>query len=288
MELGTFKSDFKKFISKFPTNIQDVIKKKAYLAGGALRSLALQQKPKDYDLFFVDRESAHRVRDAASSININIRSFTENAITIGMEDGIPFQIISRDAGMPNAVIDRFDFTCNMNYYFPALEFGEIKYSLDIHNRELVFNPKANSPLSSLVRVPKFVSQGWSITPTSIARIGVAISKLKSIDSIEHLRQYGVYESSSGQLNRLKYDEIMMPNLEVIDNQCSSGYGDFTTATGLLNLSMIETMERNINLSGAEAVASYPTNLAIEPITFSTLERAVDQLRSADQTLPPQE
>ncbi len=217
MRLGTFKRDFSRFVAKFPYEVQEIIKKKAYLAGGALRSLTLCEKPNDYDIYFLDQESLNSIITASHEIKEVL--FTTNAITfLEIEkERIIFQIIRNYVGNPNEVISKFDFTVNMNFYVPAMEWGEVKYQFNINNKELVFNPKATTPFGALLRVQRFLREGWTIKPEQLARIGVAISRQGSIED-RTASEIGLSDSSSGTTEKLYLEEIMSQDINYIRGQ----------------------------------------------------------------------
>lgn len=213
MELGIFKRDFKKFVSKFPGNIQTILKTKTYLAGGAIRSRLLNQIPKDYDIFFLDRESRSKVMMHLEGMS-NVL-FTHNAYTVrGDEGSIPFQLIRKDLGSPTEVVSRFDFTCNMNFYMPANDWSDVAYIDHILERKLVFNPKACAPLSALIRLNRFLKEGWTIESTSLARIGTIISRMDPIRTAEQLQQLGLSEYSTPSVGSVNFEEVLASDLQV--------------------------------------------------------------------------
>lgn len=242
MELGTFKRDFKILVSKFSGTTQTLLKNKSYLAGGALRSLFLQEKPKDYGLFFLDATSMDRVVSAAADNGMVVNS-SGSAVTLKAAEGeVPFQLIRLDYGSPTDVISRFDFSMNMNFYMPTNDWGLIQHPQDIRDRELIFNPKASTPLSALIRVGRFQSKGWGITPVQIARIGVAISKLNPITTGEQMKSLGMSEYSGPNVHNLDIGQVLSQELHPLltlkkfGSNDPLGYRNFTTSVDMVGSS----------------------------------------------------
>ncbi len=267
MELGTFKRDFNRFVSKFPTDVQEVIKKKAYLAGGALRSLTLGEKPNDYDIYFLDGMALSVVNSASRDIRGG--QFSDNAITFLDIDKsrIPFQIITSYFGSPHEVISKFDFTVNMNFYVPAMEWGEIKYPLDINCKELRFNPKATKPIGALLRINRFLREGWTIRPEQLARIGIAISRQGSLEGLT-VNEMGLSDSSSGSTEKLDINEIMAKDIDYVRKKTVPGSSLFNIDSATYDL--WRAAGRPVNYG------NYTASVDLLPTPVDPLPRAVNR------------
>jgi hypothetical protein len=174
----------------------EVILNYGFLAGGCFKSTVLRENVNDYDLFFTDREAVDYFIDlfnqtfitedplsfaglTGSKFSINLISITENAITVFLAgNGASFkvQLITKYFGNPEDVTSKFDFE-HCRAYFKWDQPMVINYDL-ISQRRLVFNEKCSNPLSSIMRLHKFLSQGWSVKKEEILKIGKAV---KSVD-----------------------------------------------------------------------------------------------------------
>lgn len=122
-----------------------------FLAGGAVRDLARNEKPKDWDLFFYTEEGKEE--------------FVKNFGRFCTETGIgnfnynDFQFITLYTGTPEEVVNIFDWNVNMQY----VSLNENKYRYWNSNfSELRFNCDARKPLSAYLRLPDMLTKGYRI------------------------------------------------------------------------------------------------------------------------------
>lgn len=157
--------------------LKELIKKETYFAGGCFKSLVLNEKVNDYDLYFKD---AKHVKDFISLVkpenfntNFELLLSTNNAVTFEFNEKI-IQFIIKYSGMPYQVINCFDFLHCQNFYNPTDEYLELKENA-ILNKELIYNNKSILPISSMKRIAKFASQGWTIDDLEIVKIAQNIA-----------------------------------------------------------------------------------------------------------------
>lgn len=154
--------------------IKNIIKN-SYVAGGAIRDLYRNKLPNDYDIYFRTEEDSinftklineyynHEEISKKYPILVNVQ---ETSITISVnydelnKATVQFILNKNYTGEPDEVIDRFDFTINMNFY----EFynGNLYCNYeDLNNRYLNFNYGSKPNISRLLR---FLNEGYVISP----------------------------------------------------------------------------------------------------------------------------
>lgn len=171
-------------------------KDNAFIAGGVIRSLVLDERVKDIDIFLRDESLINRLKEVDGVFVSN------NAISFYV-DTLQYQIITTITGSPFDIINEFDFIMNMNFYEPDRNFLFIANEGIILNKKLEFNPKCRNKMGTLARLEKFLSRGYT-TPSrnSILEIGVALTQQKPITTFEELEKQSKLYFSEAQ-----YDEI---------------------------------------------------------------------------------
>lgn len=206
------------------------------IAGGALVSILLDEEPKDYDIYFTtfhtawsmakyyatmaNRELGNefiKVKCDTACVYLepgddfvwipdkSVASITRislNAVTI--EPNI--QIIYRFWGKPKLVVDRFDFMHTHCYWYPLDDeiFIDDEAINSIASKQLVYNSTIN-PLSSYLRIRKFLQRGWKIEASEIDLLldNINTLDLKSPDTLrEQLAglSEGVFENIAHGIN----------------------------------------------------------------------------------------
>lgn len=163
--------------ASFP-ELQKMLEKETYFAGGCFKSLVLNEKVNDYDIYFKTEAAAKRFKKIFQ-VDFEPKLVTNNAVTIEL-NGKTIQFITKFFGQPFQVIRHFDFEHCQNFYNPADKFLELK-SHSILSRTLVFNNRAHLPISSIKRIAKFAAQGWIIKDKEVIKLAKAISFLKLAD-----------------------------------------------------------------------------------------------------------
>jgi hypothetical protein len=172
----------------FSDDLFELIKTKTFLAGGVFKSLILNEAPNDWDFWFRDKESAEKFSKALDKLEYTIPSYLSNRdklklskIMVKTDNAYTFkfpratiQFIIAEVGSPQEVIGRYDFAHTQCYFdpFKSEMVCPTKYAV---SKQLVFNPKATTPLSALKRAFKFCGQGWTIKDNDIEAIIKAVS-----------------------------------------------------------------------------------------------------------------
>lgn len=181
---------FKLVTDNLVGELQTLVLEKSFIAGGAIRSLLLNEPINDYDFYFVDEESAASVKRSISNammngtlfskrekLHLNFKTLTDNALTFNLTgtDKYTIQFITKYAGAPDRVINRFDFTNSMAYFLPKYDLLSIKPEMhnSLFSKELVFNPNCWGPAFSLKRFQKFTKDGWTMKTSELLKLCTA-------------------------------------------------------------------------------------------------------------------
>jgi hypothetical protein len=162
--------------------MKHLVKNNAIVAGGAIASLLNHEIPRDFDVYlrneyaleniaqYYDRSSRHKSYYPVYA--------TQNAITLA--DGI--QVILRFHGEPEQITQNFDFLHCKGFY--TMWDGEMTIppeSLKVIVNKQLHYVSNKYPIGSLIRMCKFVSRGWSISPEQIIKIALKVNLLDMTD-----------------------------------------------------------------------------------------------------------
>jgi tRNA nucleotidyltransferase/poly(A) polymerase len=167
----------------YVNNIQDFLKEDkfllnlfnehCYFAGGAIRDMVLNKKPKDIDIWFDDKEIATLFYTHLSTVSpLKEKMVFEKNMEVAsfyLED-IEYQFICPEflTLPPQERVAGFDFTINMAYFIPKS--GEIYFENieDIQNK--VLRTKTNHNPDLFLRMIKFVKRGYSMDLKSLEKL----------------------------------------------------------------------------------------------------------------------
>lgn len=158
----------------------------AYIAGGCITSICTDTIPNDIDIFFKTDILFENLNNSLKSTSICL-SETKNAITYQYY-GNTVQLIKPNTmfGLPEKLIERFDFTISMGAYDPidnTFYFND-RFFIDLIAKKLVYNPDSIRPISTLNRLQKFLSRGYSISGIELIKIALAINSRQINDKID--------------------------------------------------------------------------------------------------------
>lgn len=124
-----------------------------------------------------------RNRKAINEVYIP-KMITENAITLSNS----VQIVTRFTGLISSIIGNFDFAHTKVYYDYEKDylFYSLKSLRAILDKRLVYIG-SSYPLTSVMRLRKFIKRGWSINAGEILKILFQVSKL-NLEDREVLRE----------------------------------------------------------------------------------------------------
>lgn len=170
-------------------DMYEIAKNSIYIAGGAVRDLVLGKQPKDYDTFFynpIDRDMLikwlkehpkyiHRV-----TINGNIECWrTYERVNYLI------QFIAVRSDTPENLTNTFDFSINTGYYEPTKDKLYIPESLK--TKELKVMDDVLFPVNALLRLPRFLKQGYHISHGELVKLATLIQARPSLLEEENIK-----------------------------------------------------------------------------------------------------
>jgi hypothetical protein len=174
---------FEQVAGAFPEKLGTLIKEKTFIAGGCFKSMVLDEKVNDWDFWFKDKESVEEFKNLFKDLdftkssgltnrdNLKIKKIlvkTDNAFTLKFPKET-IQFVFTNVGKPSEVVANFDFKHTQCFYDPVTGVVECNtYPMVV--KELLYNAKTPTPLSSIKRAFKFVQQGWTLRDTELEKI----------------------------------------------------------------------------------------------------------------------
>jgi len=156
-------------------NIKKIIKEKTFITGGSIPSMILDEFVNDFDFYFQNKEDAEKVKAyfSVKQLNIQTNKFKVNLITdnaVNLSDKV--QLVIKFNGSPDEVVKNFDWQHIKSYFiYPdTLVIPDDTYRLLVE-KELVYTG-SEYPLSSLMRVKKYIKKGWSVSNQTIVNIAL--------------------------------------------------------------------------------------------------------------------
>lgn len=187
------KQDLQWALQRTPVPVLELMKRRGtrlLAAGGFLRSIIVNEKINDIDLFSPTQEEAYSAaQELAGEDKIYI---TDNAYSVRLKRGMLAQFIHRwTFEKPEDMLNSFDFTiaCGAFWYDPGMSnFADIKegygwqsmiddrFYADLAAKRLIYrSPTRNEDAGgSLLRVLKFYQRGYRIPLNSL---GAVIARL---------------------------------------------------------------------------------------------------------------
>ena len=158
-----------------------------FIAGGSIRSLILDEPIKDVDIFITHESVIGNIKDLLLGRGL----FSDNAINLYMWSNslgvVKVQIITTETGLPQEVINQFDFTMNMNYYDISSNSIYVHSMEDILSKTLRVNKNCRNKLGTLARIVKFTKRGYELTSKeNLLELGCQISRMEPISTFKEL------------------------------------------------------------------------------------------------------
>jgi hypothetical protein len=192
-----------RFTIHLPESLQLTLQSDAYIAGGAIVNLVLDEPINDYDIFFKSQGAAlefrtyfKQLQEFPADRKLQVRAITENGITILItETDEIIQMVTRFFGPTDRVFKSFDFVHCMAYFDLATH--DLHYNQEIILRkELVYSDSDQYPVNAMKRLVRFVNRGWQPNNETILNLCDRISKMDLSDEKVRADQLiGFYGSS---------------------------------------------------------------------------------------------
>lgn len=207
-------------------NVEAIARNRAYITGGAIASLLIGEKVKDFDIYVRDMESALAIcryyiasdgecfrgisadpRPDGSGVLLSAaigdfgsysryfetprKEASDLTVSCLSTNAVTlaggYQIVHRFVGEPDSIDDSFDFAHCSNYWSPASGLVLRPKALEsIVTRDLLYTG-SKYPICSLVRLRKFLLRGWIASAGQLLKIALEISKL-NLGDMEVLRE----------------------------------------------------------------------------------------------------
>ena len=163
-------------------NVKNIIKTRTFITGGCIPCMLMGEWVNDYDFYFIDSHEASMVRSYFQAIldqdnnnkdqKYHISLITDNAINLSDK----VQLIPKFVGTPEEVTKNFDWQHIKSYY--DCSSSKLVLTPDVYRliceKELVYTGSAY-PLSSMLRLKKYLKKGWNVSTATMVHIALDIS-----------------------------------------------------------------------------------------------------------------
>jgi hypothetical protein len=176
-------------LQKIP-GLFEFVMEHAFLAGGAVRDLARNKTPKDWDIFFKSEDAKNEF----------VKRFSSGMVEtgIGNFNYANFQFITIRWGTPEEVINTFDWNVNMLYYDFLRERARNGAVWGFYDGVyLKINTNAEKPLASLLRLPYLIEKGFRIEQDELLFALSFVSKAVNLQSSESVMDQAEFMSACG-------------------------------------------------------------------------------------------
>ena len=203
--------------------ISSIIRDYSFITGGCIPSMLMGEYVNDFDIYFTSKQYTELVVDYYKKKDSKLTSsnkkekmleqkgvfiptlFTENAINL--TDKI--QLITKFAGKPQSVVEQFDWQHIKSHFSmkDGLVISDDTYKL-IVEKELIYTG-SNYPLSSLLRLRKYIKKGWTVSTKTIVHI--IIDLLGAFEPIKY-SEYEIKTQKNNQEHKIidKYQKYKVP------------------------------------------------------------------------------
>lgn len=188
-------------------NVQKIIKEKSFITGGCIPSMLTDEFVNDYDVYFHSATDAQIVREYFKlqkpdyTKKYHVKLITDNAINLSDK----IQLIIKFTGSPSEVTDKFDWQHIKSYYDCNTE--KLHLTSDVYQlvveKDLIYTG-SDYPLSSLMRLKKYIKKGWNVSNTTILHI--ALDFVEAMNKAELNRKFEQSKKSKKILDEI-YSEI---------------------------------------------------------------------------------
>lgn len=219
------------------SEIRILIKEKSYITGGSIPDLLMGNFINDFDIYFYTKEDADRVKNYFENNHtknkddkFHVKLITDNAINLSDK----IQLITKFIGYPGGVVKNFDWQHIKSWYSckeEKLYLTDDVYRL-ICEKELIYTG-SDYPLSSLMRLKKYIKKGWNVSNTTILHIALDI--VASFNKMEAERQFEQTKHNKEILEKVgqkianmsqeEFGRLMENNIE--ENNKEIGFRDCT-------------------------------------------------------------
>ena len=234
--------------------IKRILLHSSYITGGCIPSMLMDEFVNDYDIYFYTKEDAEKVKkyfETAHTKNkddkFHVKLITDNAINLSDK----IQLITKFWGDPSFVTDEFDWQHIKSWYSCKEE--KLYLTSDVYQlvveKELIYTG-SDYPLSSLMRLKKYIKKGWNVSNTTILHIALDI--VASFNKMEAERQFEQAKYGREQLEKIRrkikdmcqeeFDELIETSEKKYDNDTEEEQ-EFEVITDPVELDFINKMTK---------------------------------------------
>lgn len=175
--------------------------KNCYIAGGCFKDLLTNRNPKDFDVFFDDKDEFNRAfHELCNDKDWDLIYKNDNASCFESKSNkrIRVELISYTFGNVYTVINNFDFTVTkaaMVFDNALNDFALIYHKYfchDLKDRVLDIDYKIIKPVSTMSRAMRYARYGYRIKNETTCKIAWAIKNMprQDLEDIESALSYG--------------------------------------------------------------------------------------------------
>jgi hypothetical protein len=158
-------------------DVKTIFKERSFITGGCIPSMIIGEFVNDFDIYLMHKEDANKVRKYYTDIKFDKKDLSKEKVylpklitenSVNLTDKV--QVILKFVGTPEEVTKHFDWQHIKSYFTikDGLKLTEDVYRLVIE-KELIYTG-SNYPLSSLLRLRKYLKKGWTVSTKTMIHI----------------------------------------------------------------------------------------------------------------------
>lgn len=158
-------------------NIKMIFRERSFITGGSIPSMIVGEFVNDFDIYLISKEDAKKVKEYYTTLKFDKKELSKEKVylpklitenSINLTDKV--QIILKFVGTPEEVTKHFDWQHIKSYFTikDGLKLTDDVYKLVIE-KEIIYTG-SNYPLSSLLRLRKYLKKGWTISTKTMIHI----------------------------------------------------------------------------------------------------------------------
>lgn len=184
--------------------IKEILKECTFITGGCIPSMLMDEYVNDFDVYFYDDAEARGVlqyfqarKDKNQGKKFHVNLITDNSVNLSDK----IQLVIKYSGSIHDVTSKFDWQHIKSYYI----YSENKLVINMKTyqsvveKELVYTG-SDYPLSSMLRLRKYLRKGWTIDTKNMTAIALDIVKEfnKPVEDPEYQEVLDIMERIDGE------------------------------------------------------------------------------------------
>jgi hypothetical protein len=175
-------------------DVKTIFKEKSFITGGCIPSAIVGEFVNDFDIYLMNKEDADKVRKYYTDLKFDKKDLSKEKVylpklitenSVNLTDKV--QVILKFVGTPDEVTKHFDWQHIKSYFTikDGLKLTEDVYRLVIE-KELIYTG-SNYPLSSLLRLRKYLQKGWTVSTKTM--IHIILDTVAAMEQNNVFREY---------------------------------------------------------------------------------------------------